>query len=99
MRGGGGCVKKASHLDDEPYVRQSDFGVCSASYGTDDYPRRAAPRPCAKSDYMLNQAYIEIASGITVAFTYSSKCIAELTQHRHWCKLKPPNEMEHENEE
>ena len=48
---------------------------------------------------MLNQAHIEIASGITGAFTYSSKCIADLTQHRHWCKLKSPNEMEHENEE
>jgi hypothetical protein len=48
---------------------------------------------------MLNQAYIEIASGITRAFTYSSKCIAELTPHRHSCKLKHPNQMEHENEE
>jgi hypothetical protein len=36
---------------------------------------------------------------ITTAFTYSSKCIAALTRHRHSCKLKPPNEMEHENEE
>ena len=47
---------------------------------------------------MLNQAYIEIASGITRAFTYSSKCIAELTPHRHSCKLKPPNEMEQTDE-
>jgi hypothetical protein len=35
---------------------------------------------------------------MTTAFTYPGKCIAELTQCRPWCKLKPPNETEYDNE-
>ena len=47
---------------------------------------------------MQNQAYMEIDSGVTTAFTYSRRCIAERTERRHSCKLKPPNEMEQANE-